>query len=96
MSRNDLPEGLKDISISETKKVLAAGRYDWTAVIAAIVGAAPTAFDYMAQFLAWLLSSPDAPQVAPELRTTLHTLAFILALFARGLLARKHSEPPGE
>ena len=82
------------ISLSATKKVYEAGEYDWSAVWVAVLAAAPTLFDYLAQFLAWLLSSPDAPQIPAEYKTTIHTIAFVLALFTRGMLARRDEQPP--
>lgn len=77
------------ISLEATKAVYRAGKYDWSAAWIALLAALPTAFDYIAQFLAWLLSSPDAPQVPDKFRSGLHVVAFVLALFARGVLAHK-------
>ena len=77
------------ISIEATKAVYRAGKYDWSAAWVAVLAAAPTLFDYISQFLAWVLSSPDAPQVPAQYKTTIHTIAFIMALFTRGMLAHK-------
>ena len=85
---NGVTSSIQD-AVTETKKVYAAGKYDWSGVWVAGVAAAPAAFDYISQILAWLTSSPDAPQVPDKYKTVVHTAAFVVALFTRGILARK-------
>ena len=91
----EIPEhGFQGISFQATKEVYKAGKYDWSAAWVALLAAAPTLFDYLSQILAWMVSSPDAPQIPDQYKAAIHTIAFVLALFTRGMLARRDELPP--
>lgn len=57
-------------------------RYDYTALIGLLIGAAPELIDF-------LLSNPDAPVLSKNLRITLHLVGLGLAAWGRSVKVRE-------